>query len=308
MGLGIRRRIHKIKRLYMLGKNNLEARSNAERTALILCHAIEKGMGVPDVKKGYGQEKAKDLLNLLEHVEEGVKSSYMYQESLAILSAYCDYQKQSGINISEIVDRVQKLLKDNNGFNNYTGGYQIVPIQTLQEGMKIDFPSFINSRHSMRMYSDNPIEKEQIIHAVDLAKRAPSACNRQPWKFYYSMNSKVNKQIMNAVPKQSFLEGIPYFGVITVDKELFSTQEVFQWFINGGIFAGYLQLAFHSIGIGSCLFQFAYLSEERITLKKDLEIPDNEEIIVIIGYGNYPTEAKCILAERRRTENIAIER
>lgn len=55
-------------------------------------------------------------------------------------------------------------------------------------GTSIDFSSFVKSHHSMRTYLDEPITNEEIIQAIELAKAAPSACNRQPWHVYYSFD------------------------------------------------------------------------------------------------------------------------
>ena len=42
----------------------------------------------------------------------------------------------------------------------------------------------INSRQSMRQYVQKPVSRELILHLLDLAARAPSGTNTQPWKAY----------------------------------------------------------------------------------------------------------------------------
>ena len=34
-----------------------------------------------------------------------------------------------------------------------------------------------------RVYADRPVTREQLVHLVDVARFAPSACNSQPWHF-----------------------------------------------------------------------------------------------------------------------------
>ncbi|MBQ3584068.1 MAG: nitroreductase family protein [Lachnospiraceae bacterium] len=41
----------------------------------------------------------------------------------------------------------------------------------------------INSRRSIRKYLDKEVSKEVIEQIIDAARMAPSAKNRQPWKF-----------------------------------------------------------------------------------------------------------------------------
>ena len=66
-------------------------------------------------KKGYGQAKAEKLIEILDYyVEKGETNTYHFQESLAILCAYCEFQTQSGVNIDSIIHRVEKLKKHKN--------------------------------------------------------------------------------------------------------------------------------------------------------------------------------------------------
>lgn len=275
--------------------------------ALLLCHALEKGMGIPNVKKGYGKEKTEKLIGiLLKMAEDKHTDTYTFQECLAILKAYFAYQESIDVDVSELKAKANPLLSRYS--TKYSGGYRVIEKDELLTGTKIDFERFILSRHSMRTYSDEPVSKEEFLKAVSLAKRAPSACNREPWKVYYSLDKEKCKQIAAAVPPQSFLDGIPYFCVVTTDKSLFNAGEINQWYINGGIFLGYLGMAFHSCGIGSCIFQFPIFSESASKLRSDMAIPKNEEIIAIIGYGKFADSAKCICADRRLDEDIAIYR
>ncbi|MDE7475215.1 MAG: nitroreductase family protein, partial [Duncaniella sp.] len=38
-------------------------------------------------------------------------------------------------------------------------------------------------RYSCRSYSDRKVERDTILTILDVARLAPSACNRQPWMF-----------------------------------------------------------------------------------------------------------------------------
>ena len=308
MRINFRRKYRKIHRAVLVAKETLRKQPNTERTALLLCHALEKGMGMPSVKVGFGKEKADRLVNHLKTlITEGKQDSYAVQESLAILKAYCDFQDQCHVEMGDIKTETIQLYQK---YHRYCeGGYQILSYDgEFSQGSSIDYASFVNSRHSMRTYSQEAISRQELLGVMELAKRAPSACNRQPWKFYCSERAETNQKIMRAVPPQPFLEDIPYYGVVTVDTDMFSDEEIYQWFINGGIFLGYLGLAFHQKGIGSCIFQFPVFSKEAESLREAVQIPDHEAIIAIVGFGKYPDQAKCIRADRRPNEDVVVFR
>ena len=47
----------------------------------------------------------------------------------------------------------------------------------------MEFMDAVNSRISIRKYKDTPVEQEKIDTLLELMRRAPSAMNRQEWKF-----------------------------------------------------------------------------------------------------------------------------
>ena len=122
-----------------------------------------------------------------------------------------------------------------------------------------------------------------------------------------SLDRDACSQVLAVLPHQSFFGDIPYCSVVTVDRSLFTKTEMFQWFVNGGIFLSYYTLALHHEGIGSCILEHNLFSKSDSELRHQVSIPDNEEIIAVVGFGKYPEEAKCIIADRRPNNQIAID-
>ena len=54
----------------------------------------------------------------------------------------------------------------------------------LYRGIKMNFDDIINNRRTARIFTDKNVSKEQIEKILHSACIAPSAKNRQPWKFY----------------------------------------------------------------------------------------------------------------------------
>ena len=48
----------------------------------------------------------------------------------------------------------------------------------------MDFEALVGGRRSTRGYQQKPVSKELMVEIVDLAKRAPSSMNTQPWNFH----------------------------------------------------------------------------------------------------------------------------
>jgi nitroreductase len=48
----------------------------------------------------------------------------------------------------------------------------------------VDFETLVGTRRSTRGYRQDPVSRELMVEIVDLAKRAPSSMNTQPWNFH----------------------------------------------------------------------------------------------------------------------------
>jgi len=71
----------------------------------------------------------------------------------------------------------------------------------------------IKSRRSIRGYKPTPVPKETLVQVLEVAIRAPSAMNIQPWKFTI-LGGKVLDELKEALQEQ-FLAGVepnPDFG------------------------------------------------------------------------------------------------
>ena len=272
-------------------------------STLLVAHALEKGMGIRNVKKGYGIEKANNLCELLQELKAaGRENEYAYQEGLAVLWAYIRFQESTGVDVGEIRVQAEKL----GASAIMNAGYRVISKEELTNGTDIDFGAFLGSKHSVRKMTEQEITKDEIETAIRYAGRSPSACNRQPSKVYYSLDKERNRALSKLVPgNKGFNDDIPYYCVVTADRTLFGSNEMFQWFVNGGIFVGYFVLALHSLGIGSCVFQWPAFNEQEESLRNLIHADENEAIIAIVGYGKYPNEAKCICAERKPIEEVA---
>ena len=60
----------------------------------------------------------------------------------------------------------------------------------------MNFDEIIKNRRSARVFTEKNVSEEQVKKILDSGIKAPSARNRQPWKFYI-LNEEQKKHIMN---------------------------------------------------------------------------------------------------------------
>lgn len=284
--------------------------SFSEARMLIIAHSLEKGMGLINTRKGYGQKNALKLCDCLIEYQKVKPDSndFCFIESLGILKEYVHYQENDKIEITAIKDKYDLIInKINvsqwNEINKYRFGVSLVTKEEILNQNNLSYEKIISSRHSTRAFSDEIINETVINEAIRLANYAPSACNRQPIKVYCALGKENARKINELLTgNKSFTDSVNNFAIITSDRAYFAGDEQYQWYVNGGIYLGYFIEALHSLGIGSCIMQWFAFSKNEKKLKTLLGIKKSEAVIAVVCFGYYLEINKFICAQRKEPE------
>lgn len=279
----------------------------AERADYVLAvavHSIEKGLGYKDIKKGFGEAKARRVCKLMENylLNGFPEDRFGFKEAYAMMARYIEYKRNVNENIEDIETWFEKI-KSMCTVDMSTNKYQAGGIIYSKEEIKCDNPdeiiAFKKKCHSIRNYLDREVEEEDIKSAVNLANLYPSACNRQPVSCYYTMNKDEINAVDNIIPGNVPIRGTtPNYLVVTAKMSHFSVDEYNQWYINGGIYLGYLREALCIHNIGNCIYQWKF-NEDESKVREIYNIPENEVIIAFVGIGYYDEKSYCIAAQRK---------
>src|SRR3989338_7182064 len=67
----------------------------------------------------------------------------------------------------------------------------------------------IKKRYSVRSYQDRAVEKEKLEIVLEAARLAPSASNRQEWRFVVVQDRDTRQRLMKAAKNQAFVGEAP---------------------------------------------------------------------------------------------------
>ena len=304
VSFSIRDGVEFVKITEMGGVNDKITRRQFELTVGI--HSLEKGLSYKTKKKRFGESKVvKQLRTLLDYLRNGYpQKCYAVLETIAVVKEYLRYKDSIGENNAEIkalFGECKSLLHDVS--DNYcSAGVEVVKKDTFMIKDQETIGTLFKNTRSIRNFNKaEKVTEQEILSAIEFAKTAPSACNRQPSKVYYTMDENKNKEISKLVPgNRGFEDEIPNFLVVTSAKNYFGLFEYNQWYVNGGIFLGYLRLALRAVGLGHCIFQWSLQADEK-ALRNLCNIPQGEAIIAIVGIGHYADVSSCIKAQRKST-------
>ncbi|MGD9630114.1 MAG: nitroreductase family protein [Pyrinomonadaceae bacterium] len=182
----------------------------------------------------------------------------------------------------------------------------------------------MNSRRTVREYSDQDVPIDLIEKAIATAGTAPSGANMQPWRFVVVKDSEVKRKIREAAEKEEyesyhgrmsekwlrrlailgtdehkpFLEVAPYLIVvfrITSVEENGETEPTYYSQESVGIAVGLLLAALHNMGLAT----LTHTPSPMRFLKEILGRPKNEVPFVLIPVG-YPAEGTMVPDIKRK--------
>ena len=84
------------------------------------------------------------------------------------------------------------------------------------------YPQFYNlseRRYSCRGYSDRPVTRDLIMAVFDAVRLAPSACNRQPWKFLVIDTPELRHAIQKSYDREWFDSAPVYVVALGLHEE-----------------------------------------------------------------------------------------
>lgn len=154
------------------------------------------------------------------------------------------------------------------------------------------------NRSYRRFYQDVAIERETLENLVNLARLSASAANKQPLKYVLSCEREKNNLIFETLAWAAYLkdwegpeEGERPSAYIVVLNDTKITSPYIN--VDLGIASQSILLGATKMGLGGCILA----AVKRDKLKKNLNIPGQYEVLVVIALGK-PKETSVIETTR----------
>lgn len=142
----------------------------------------------------------------------------------------------------------------------------------------------IEKRRSIRSYQDKEVEAEKIEKILEAGRLAPSASNRQEWRYIVVKEKKTRQLLAEAAANQSFVAEAPVIIVCCAETDehvMGCGQKCYP--IDLAISIEQMVLEAVELGLGSCWI--GAFSETRV--KEILGIPPEIRVVNLLPVG-YP--------------------
>jgi len=271
---------------------------------MMAAHGIEKGLTMPAFRYKFGQDK---MIFLIRRVNDYLRNFGTDDRQIFdILTIICEYKKchvDAGL-WQEISEELREKTDDLLSRYPDVKADQIQLSATKEDYFRqIDspFPEFAWSRHSVRSFSGESVNLEDVKAAVDLARCAPSACNRQPTRVFIVKDREMVAKIFE------LQGGNKGFGH-TVDKLIIMTGSISgytggierNWvYVDVGLFTMNLVYALHAKKIGTCILNWNMDPNADRKLRTLINIPDQDTVVLFIACGMVPENFKICRSQRK---------
>ncbi len=154
----------------------------------------------------------------------------------------------------------------------------------FEGGTAMTVEDAIKKRYSVRSYSVKPVEEEKIKELLEAARLAPSAGNRQEWRFVVVTDEHARKELAGAAAGQMFVGKAPCVIACCADTDFHKmTCGQLTYPIDVAIAIDHITLRAVELGLGTCWIG-AFYEEE---VKKILNIPEKIKVVELLTLG-YP--------------------
>lgn len=156
----------------------------------------------------------------------------------------------------------------------------------------------IENRASVRSFTDEPLTEDQIARILEAGRLAPSAKNRQPWRFIVVEDQALRSSIRDASFGQEYVGEAPVIiAVCSTNIAYKMPNGQLSYPVDLSIAASFMMLQARHEGLGGC-FVTTFRETEVKTL---LTVPHRMRVVLLLAIG-HPVE------EAERSGRLPIER
>lgn len=146
----------------------------------------------------------------------------------------------------------------------------------------MDLLEGIYTRRSIRQYTAQPVEREQLIEIIKAGIWAPSGLNNQPWRFVIVGEREARVKLAEFTKYRKIIETAPACIAVFIDREAMYN-DVKDHQAMGACIQNML-LAAHALGLGAVWLGEILKNAEKV--RAFLEVPPEMELMAVIAIGH----------------------
>lgn len=163
--------------------------------------------------------------------------------------------------------------------------------------MKTAFLQLAEQRRSVRAYQPDPVPDELLQTVLEAGRLAPSACNKQPWRFIVVRGEAARRALGAAYAREWFWKAPVVVAVCILPKEAWVRSYDGQNYamVDGALAMDHMTLAAAELGLGTCWIG----AFDPAAAREILGLPDGVGIVGMTPLGFPDVESNPRVRSRR---------
>lgn len=169
-----------------------------------------------------------------------------------------------------------------------------------------EFLALCVRRRSVRWFEQKTIPRPLIDKAIEAAAQAPSACNRQPFRFIVLDDPKLAQKVGSiSMGTRGFVENFPALVVVVGDlSAYFHERDRHVIYIDASLASMTFALALETIGLSSCMINWPDIEEKERLIADALGIRPYERVVMLIAFGYPRSDGLVPYSQKRDIQSI----
>ncbi len=173
----------------------------------------------------------------------------------------------------------------------------------------VDYTAFMKlcrQRHSIRWYQNKEVPLDLVRQAIEAALAAPSACNRQPFRFIIIRDKKKLARVVRMpIGCDTFAYNIKMMVALIGDlSAYFDERDRHLIYLDGGLAAMNFMLALETQGLSSCPVNWPDIEAREQIIFREFDLSTNERGILFFSVGYPLMEADVPFSARKSVEQV----
>jgi nitroreductase len=264
-------------------------------------HMIEKGLVTLPLKDVWAEGYIENTIEALKTSLATECDKTTHQWAFNVLDRYFNTIKPTDITnkakseFDKLVTRFPLISCEEKHHSPYLRK-EIIP-----SGVSYDtFIKLCKQRHSVRWYEDKNVPIDLVKKAITAGLTAPSACNRQPFRYIIVHDhEKLKKTVNLPMGCNTFAHNIKLMVILIGDlSAYFDERDRHLIYIDGGLSAMNFMMALETLGLSSCPINWPDIEKREEKITNEFKLMPHEKGIMFfsIGYplrnGGIPFSAK----------------
>jgi nitroreductase len=182
------------------------------------------------------------------------------------------------------------LLKSKKVIRDESSTRHVVPFQRPTEAplIKIEqLKQLALHRRSVRWFEQKPVPRQLIDEALSIAIQAPSACNRQPFRFIVLDDPSAIAEVASIpMGTRGYEHQIPVFVIVVGQQRHFhDPRDRHVIYIDASLAVMGFLLAIETLALGACCINWPDIEAKERALQQKLGLDDDERPVMCLAIG-----------------------